>query len=173
MKRTFAAALFALSIVTAPAAAATVDYLNADLNLMVLPLNGTVHQLQGNITLISNGNNQKYGPYEFLGSDFTLDGNPLSFAPVPGPNENFLFFWGPNNTLPLYTLSINFADVGNLVIPGTNFTTPGAFAFGLGVPPIGPADGDITILSETISAVTLPSALPLFGTALAGLGGVG
>jgi hypothetical protein len=152
MKRTFAAVIFCLLTVTAPAHAVTVEAIN-----ITFPT-GT---LTGDLA---------FSPCCFPGNMLTLD---LSLNGVglfevtgePGSREFPALFWNPPPAPPtptiFATIAANFGDL-----------------------PPNPTFSDFTLneavgQSGTVSCVSgctvtpLPAALPLFASAMAGLGGVG
>lgn len=143
MTRTLAAAIFALLTITAPAHAAVLD-LTDSVNLNYL----NDGNLTGTVTFTEG-----FPPtYYFISGDLSLNGTQLIQVPT-GPNLAIFVDPAPPTGPIFFSLP---ADFPNL--------TP--FDFGA-------ISGTVTILSENVSPTPLPAALPLFGAALAGLGGVG
>jgi hypothetical protein len=92
-----------------------------------------------------------------IDADVTLDGTPeTELSRLPD-----LAILVPN----IFFLGINQADLPNLKFSG--------FLDCRGPQCVGGSGGSVTILSDTLVATPLPTALRLFGTALAGLCGVG
>jgi hypothetical protein len=166
MKHTFAAALFALLAVTAPAHAAYVSYLDADLDLHFI--NGD--ELTGNINLALNTPYAAahLGPCQF-GGNLSVNGIPVSRccdrrAGVPD------------------TVVVLATEQGGCCydfIVNTAFLSPNPTYLDFGLGPVFDASyhykattGTVTVLSETL-ATPLPAALPLFGSGIAALAGFG
>jgi hypothetical protein len=171
MIRTFTAAVFALLIATAPARAALV-WEEIDTIDLTYPNNTTLTG-ELNIRDAAPFVVGAYVPEE--SSSLRLNGNPLTFVtsgtgfPFESLFQNccasITFFVPPPNSPGTPT------PYGEVLL---GLTVPNIFLNG--VPPTG---GTITTQfcvdnsCGAISAVPLPAALPLFASALAGLGGVG
>jgi hypothetical protein len=157
MTRTIAAAIFALLAVIAPARAAMVDY-NVNLNF------GSNEQVTGNVALTYTGGTPD--PYS-MNADLSLNGatlNPIGGPPAPSGTLAYEWFVPaatPGSNLVSFVVFSD-ANLTNLIYPN----------FGLGS--IFNVNSPTPATSGTVaSAVPLPAAFPLFGTALAGLAGVG
>jgi hypothetical protein len=157
-----AAAVFALLTVAAPARAAYVTDLGASVDLNY----GSSEQLTGNLDLTVNpfyppGFGAGANPYWLAGTSLSLNGTPLTetFMGNTGYAGTQDYFAPKPFTTPpgLFDLEINTADTANL----TYLDFPGA------------TGGTVKVNSETLITTPLPAALPLFGSAFAGLGGVG
>jgi hypothetical protein len=166
---TFAAAVFALLTVAAPAHAAYVSDLvaNVDLNF------GSSEELIGSIDLTRVTNPPKCcfsGPYFLSASNLSFNGSPLTPVGIPlnaGKFGTVGWFTSPTNPSWLFDLVVNTAYLS----PNPTYVD---FALGTvsGFSVAGTATGGtVTVLSETL-ATPLPAALPLFGSAVLGLAGV-
>jgi hypothetical protein len=168
MTRTIAAAIFALLAVTAPAHAAYVTELGASVDLNL----GSSTQLTGTFDLgwlpVGFGGAAccRVNDYYFTNPpSLSLNGVPVTLTGIPEnafPSDGTIGIFVPSiGPLDFYILGIN-----------TNFLPPNpTFAnFLLDGSPA--TSGTVTVNSETL-ATPLPAALPLFGSAFAGLGGIG
>jgi hypothetical protein len=168
MTRTFTAAILALLIATAPAHAAIVETLDANLNINY----GPSWNLTGTIDLVANPS-YGFGPttaYEFSG-DLALNGTPLQvrndIPPIAFGDSGLAGLTDPdlpNTVLPFLLSSPSLPP---------NPTYDYFLLAGLPGSISEPTGGTVTVTSETPPLVPLPAALPLFGTALAGLAGFG
>jgi hypothetical protein len=166
-----AALLLAILTSTAPAHAAYVSAINADLDLHF----ASGDELTGNINLLLNPNPHAaaiLGPWTGIGTslDLSVNGTPLnvlpgivaSAGPVPGIVAILGSPFGPE-----FDFIVN-----------TAFLPPNPTYSDFGLRPYyGPFSGDptatggtVTVLSETVAA-PLPNALPLFGSGVMMLAG--
>src|SRR3954469_3684111 len=151
MNRIIAASLFSFLAVTAPAHAAVVELVDA-VNL-IYPFQGN---LTGTFTFrllgppYSNGSFLDY----FYAGEVSLNGMALTEITGSLPT-GYDIFARPDGGGPLF-VAVNVAHIPNLTYAD-----------------FGAESGTVTILSIDGIATPLPAALPLLGTALAGLGGAG
>jgi hypothetical protein len=163
---TFAAAVFALLTMTAPAHAAFVSDLDADLNLNF----GSSTQLVGSIDLtwlpVGFGGAAccRVSDYILLDSSLSLNGVPLT---PTGIGQNAFSYDGT-------TVEI-FAPVSPFGFPvfgiNTDYLPPNPTFSNFLLAGTPATSGTVTVLSETL-ATPLPAALPLFGSAVLALAGL-
>jgi hypothetical protein len=168
MKRTIAAAIFALLAVTASAHAATVDFdYSVNLDFPAYTRGGTpiTNVMYGIVDFSLNPSN---GDYYIDGSQDLSMGGAFFIEPgdsnTPPVSTAPFFVNGSSTVFPgLYSFSVNTGTFPNLNF--SDFMFSGQQAVG----------GTVTACpSSGACAVTpLPAAFPLFGSALAGLGGFG
>jgi hypothetical protein len=155
-------AMLALLALTAPAHAAFVSSLDADLNL-----NFGSDTLIGSIGLEWQPGSKggKVNDYVLTDSNLSLNGVPLlqtSAPPIAFPNYG--------TTVEVFTKSL--APFG-LVVFGvnTNVLPPNPTFSNFWLQGAPATSGTVTVLSETLATVPLPAALPMFASGLLALAG--
>ena len=164
-RKFIAAAVLALLALTAPAHAAYVSNLDANVDLNF----GPAQELTGNINLTLNTPYvaAHLGPWQFSG-DLSLNSTPLT--------DTFIepaFRVGVPGTMAILSGGGGLVDF----LVNTAYLSPNPTYLDFGLGPVYDASfhytatgGTVTVLSETL-ATPLPNALPLFGSALFALAG--
>jgi hypothetical protein len=179
LTRVLALTTFALFAVTTPARATIIqwDFFGVGNNVVVGPNDTATVSVAGYFDYDTATDGLAFSLANPFGYQVYENGNLALNCLVQGQcgltvsNNNTVSAGSP--TLPLFTLTAPYSlDGSTPVMPGTGFlfviasfgtSDTGAFVEARTIPPPVPA----------VSAVPLPAALPLFGTALAGLGSFG
>lgn len=169
MKCTFATVIFSLFAATSPAHAAYVQTLNANIDLKF----DSSTELTGAIGLewlpvgFMGAHDDRVVDYVFNPYPPDLSVNGVHISPVGIPDDAFPAPWGtigvlaPFGGTPFHAFGLN----TSYLLPDPTFAN---FLWD-GTPA---TSGTVTVLSETI-ATPLPPALPLFGSGLIALAGLG